>query len=113
MNKSTITLQLPIKLFDPNSYVPLANHANGTSKQQYKTFNQGFSFFVYGSSELSDDEWLMPLCFIDYAQITIFLNLTTLLCGILNNIKQPYKNAIFGIHNNPTHYSKMFIGILE
>lgn len=111
MSKSTITLQLPTKLFDPEAYYPMPTHNMGRNRNEYKLFNSAFVFKVYGSNTIHENDWLMPLCYIDYAQITILLDLNILISSYLPGIKDPYRSAILGVHQNPFHESIISVSI--
>lgn len=108
MQKSTTTLTLHTELFNPDSYSPANNLSN--RKNYWHQSSTSFAVYVYGSSFLNQNESLIPLAYLDYAQITIFLDLSIYFNLDIQNRVIPIK-AIFGIHNNPIHYSGMYLTI--
>lgn len=101
------TLKLHTELFNPDSYSPGNNLSN---KKHYWKYSSAYTLFVYGSSLLNQDELLIPLAYLDYAQITVFLDLNKYFNSQVKDQMLPL-NCIFGIHNNPNHYSGMYLTI--
>lgn len=106
MKKSIITLQLPITLFNEDNYEPLAVVANKRSIWGSGTV-KGYTFDVYGSNELAEELWLMPIVHIGYAQITVYFDLQKALNLKLREKRFNHLSCLFGIHNNPEHQSRV------
>lgn len=112
MHKSIIISNLPTKLFDPEYYHPLPTHSNGMSRMDYKTNIASIQLEVFGSKTLDESLWLMPAAYLDYAQITVFIDLSKLLRLTLSNELYVYSKFMFGIHNHPDHYSKLAANLI-
>jgi hypothetical protein len=106
MNKSIITLQLPIKLFNADNYEPIAL-ASGKVNPWGSNPVKGYTFDVYGSNELSEDLFLMPIVHIGYAQITVYFDLQKALNLKLKEKKFNHLSCLLGIHSNLKHQSRL------
>lgn len=107
MQKSMPILKLHTDLFNPDNYVPTSSLGG---KNNYWTYSSMYNLYVYGSSLLDQDDLLIPLAYLDYAQITVFLDLNKYFNSQVKDQMLPL-NCIFGIHNNPNHYSGMYLTI--